>query len=617
MRVRRLPSLKSLPSGAVWIPFWFGKACRMATDRTNWEFTVYFRCEGNDSAPVEKRAISLVHHPLLAIGQRVEGGTGRLLLPVAPRSREIEIRIDFRPRGSQLVMRSDLVKPRAGSAPSQVVNDPLYDAPLLLTAEGDGSDAALIPCSVILQFFWASTRLKKLLLNGGFAEPGKTIYVPERTRFDGLGHLNLCLRQKMSDRDAPYIASLYTDPWAMQIANKVALRLAAFGHGGPVALEVESPLALPMTLTCLADWMHAPLKGSGQGAYLIRQILSTDYIPPWDHLIWTRENDGKKGVLDNGDEAKKPMDRGGGRVGGGPEVESVVDAPPGGDSPDRDAELLMSQELRFPGIMSQIREKLEKAHAEYENASTTVRGGGSEEGSALDGTAIEPNEAGPIEIIDEADDLIQGPVAPLPPITDAQGCDPQLVEFGNAILRLGTRITLGNHVYELDVKFMNPYEHTEHNAPTLFAVRRPPEDARYGWLFRDRALTMGKKGLCVRLTMRMQDGGGVTRYLLEFERDLDGTQTSYLGLWQQAGSDRSRSEFEGEDIARVIRALVRKSNPAFKDRPGPGIVTHLFRHSNTGVPGLVARLFRATDPFANGKGDNDSSGADAGSDRFA
>lgn len=613
MRPSSLPSLK-LPDKAVWIPFWFGKAGRMATDHTNWEFAAFFRNERDRSAPIQKRSISLVHHSLLALGQRVQGGSGRLLLPEGgARATEIELYVDFRQSHSRIVMRSDLVEPRVGSAPHRAISDPLYDAPLLLTQPGKECVAALIPCSVILQFFWASSRLKKLLLNGGFAEPGKTVFVPERTRYDGVGHVDLCLRQKMSDRDAPYIATLYTDPSAMHIAKQVALRLASFGHRGPVPLEVESPFAELMTLTCRADWMESVIPGLGQGAYYVRQILSTDYVPRWDHMVWTRENDGTKGAFDREDELKKPMDRGGRRLSSGPEIDTVPDSPPAADASDRDAELLLSQEQRFPGIMRQLREKLEKEHAEFENATTTLRGGGTREGSALEGTPTEPNDAGPIELIDPSEQL--PPAAhdvPLPPDDDSEGYDPQLRAFDAEIRALGATVVLNGEVFNLDVDYLDPYLRSEYKAFTRFAVRLPSSEGRFPWIYRDKAQTIGKKGVCVRLTLRTQAAQQITRYLLEFERGLDGKQSSYLGLWQQTGSAKSRSDFEEEDIALVIRALVRKGNPAFGDRPGVGIVTRRFTHSNTGVAGLIARLFVATDPFddSSRRGEPDSAVAD-------
>ena len=597
-----------LPADAMWQVVWFGSLTRMPTDRTTWAIHVFFkRFESDDASDLLPRVVSLAHMHLLPIGRCVEGTSNRLrgVLRISQRQIRGEHLLDLSSTNTSLITRSSLpsARGRSVSASSQ------YDCNLLLVKPTANGPAALIPCAALFQLFWGvSSRIAGLVLTGKLEEPNRYMYDEARSSIDASGTVILILRQHMTDRDAPYLASLYAEPEALAAGRHIARQLAAETSRGSTSpmyrLEVTPPFARPMRLGGFCQTVPARATGLDHDVIFMSHVVSCDVRPAWNELIWGRENDGrpgKEGAIDD-----KDIDRVTFAVADRSRVPiELEDNAPGRHQESAPLEVLAPIQLKFPVIASLLREKLEKLNTSYTKVAVRV--------DPITGkrSAIDAKPATANDVVSA--DLTGGSELPYDDdfrteADDVTQIHPRLAGFADTFGPSTQPVVIGSENAVVEVMFVHPYKPAlREKRPVFFEVPRSIDDKRPAWMFRDPERRFRKRGLCVELILRREGAPSETRYVLDFEprttrRPGDGiteaeTQNGYLGAWPVL--PRSEAALTLRDLQEVINAVATRGNPRFLQQPAVGLATRSFRHvPDLLLERLVQRVFTATDQVA-------------------
>ena len=594
-----------LPSDDMWQVVWFGSLTRIPTDRSTWAIHVFFkRFKSETESDLHIRIVSLAHMHLLPIGRCIEGTSNRLRGVV--RTSALQIRaehlLDLSANNTSLIARSSLpsARGRSVSAASE------YDCNLLLVKPTADCPGALIPCATLFQLFWGiSSRITRLVLTGQLEEPSRFMYDEARSSIDADGTVILILRQHMTDRDAPYLASLYAEPEALAAGQHIARQLAAEtsrGSANPVhRLEVVPPFARPMRLEGYCQSVTAKATGLEHDVIFMSHVVTCDVRPAWNELIWGRDNDGRPGKEGSIDD--KDIDRVTVAVGDRSRVTiDLEDDAPSRHHESAPLEILAPIQLKFPVIDGLLREKLEKLNTSYRKVAVQVHPITGRR-SAIDAKPATANELSSAELVggsglpyDDGFRVESDDVARL---------HPRLDYFAETFKPLSRLVVFGREDFTVDITFVHPYKPAVREPePLFFEVPRSIDGKSPAWLFRDAERRLRKRALCVELVLRRDGFVSEARYVFDFEprstRSRSGeigqpdTPNGYLAAWSTAPRPETLPTLS--DLQAVIDAVAMHGNPRLVQRPAPGIATRTFRHLvDLPFERLVQRVFAATD----------------------
>lgn len=199
--------------------------------------------------------------------------------------------------------RGELIVPRRKKWTSQLDDHELHG---LFVAIGSKTDpyATVIPAIEVFRFFYATSDvLAKALLRDYFLDPDTHLWNAEKTAMTPDGNAVLWLRKWMLDADARFLARFAFDNYALHQAQQIFLYASAAGsqHGERVIRAIP-----PFQDTVDAQFLGIGIGGPDGDRVLVTRLLQCNWKPPWSHLKWDRDNDGRYDP-DNRDE-RDPVD---------------------------------------------------------------------------------------------------------------------------------------------------------------------------------------------------------------------------------------------------------------------------------------------------------------------
>lgn len=452
-------------------------------------------------------------------------------------------------------------------------DDPEYEGLLLAVGSSDGATLYLFPCMTIFQFFWAqSSSWAQLMVDGRFVHYDRHVFNARRSYLSKDGdEAMVWLRQRMFDDDAPFIATLAFDPYALEVGADIYRHLARAARG----TEERCIRALPPYQG------HIPLRAlvhrvsTKQGpAMLVQAIGQCGYVPSIKKLMFDRDNDGRTtDEIAEGVE-KTPMDR---ESFAFPVLSILEDPTELSDNPPSNQkapfEIAASSPYDlFPGLGKVVTEKLPQEETTYENEREQAKRlleRWEHRVSSLEG-ALSSEQLAPqalirgehhAEALDEddptpvrgdmkqlADTLLTGQSFELKIRSEVWRASPQLVEMPGQI---------GHY----------------------FRVPKNVDGVALAWLYRDRDKFFRKRALCIRVVFTNSSCAfPVTRYLLDFEpRQSSGTprQTRILLFWNYANTPLHD---EQGSVRKLIEAIARKGQAGISTNEMGGLLGYPRNH---------------------------------------
>lgn len=529
----------NLPKGA-WQLFWFGRLVKSPNAKQT-PFIRAYLAKVELLGGVISRRQSEVRHVELPVSDLAGLPLGtvfddRLVIPSLPlhaTATWTDIVVDFTRDNLRVVERMRLEddgKRFLSAGPRMPADDMEYEGLLLAAGGNEQRCAYLFPCTTIFQFFWArSSKWAQLMVDGRFIDYNRYIFDARKSHLSGDGRsARLWLRQWIRDADAPFVATLAFDEYALGAGADIYRHLAQ----APRETERRCLRALPpyqghMKLRVLQQ----PVTTKEGSAMLIQCIANCSYTPSIQELKFDRDNDGRpvNDVAHGETEDKLPIERP--QFGGPPEslIEPSIVL---GNEPHSSQKETLEIEMAhltdsFPGLRLIKTEKLPQTDTKYANqAEALIRlTAWTQEVSTLE-DALSSSQLAPHALIrgEEHADEAEGD-----DITPVRG---DISELAQALLT-GER-------FDIQVE-----ETTWVATPTLvvmprqkgyfFRVPAKVDDVSLAWLYRDKMKLFRKRALCIRVTFtQIRSDRAVTRYLLDFEpRETAGQprQTRILFFW--------------------------------------------------------------------------------------
>lgn len=174
---------------------------------------------------------------------------------------------------------------------SQQLDDPELQG--LFVAIGSRNDpyATVIPAIEVFRFFYATSDvLAKAALCDHFLDPDLHLWSVRKTAVTPDGRALIWLRKQMLDADARFLARFAFDNYALQQAQQIFLHAsAALQQQGERMIRAVPPFqsVVETRFYCL------PIGGPDGERVLVTRLLRCDWKPPWTHLRWDRDNDGR------------------------------------------------------------------------------------------------------------------------------------------------------------------------------------------------------------------------------------------------------------------------------------------------------------------------------------
>lgn len=186
--------------------------------------------------------------------------------------------------------RGDLIIPRRKKWANQI-DDPELQG--LFVAIGSTTDpfATIIPAIEVFRFFYATSDvLTKSLLRDHFLDPDTHLWNAEKTAMTPDGHAVLWLRKWMLDADARFLARFAFDDYALHQAQQIFLYASAVGSKAGERTIHALP---PFQDSVEARFLGMRIGGPDGNRLLVTRMLQCNWKPPWTHLKWDRDNDGR------------------------------------------------------------------------------------------------------------------------------------------------------------------------------------------------------------------------------------------------------------------------------------------------------------------------------------
>lgn len=616
-----------LPGDALWQVCWFGALCQMATGAAGWGIHVYFTQHGIEAGQVPgrlvERPVSLAHMNLLPIGRLVRGHDSRLLgvLPlVSAYSGRVGQRrvmdLDFSQANTSPVRRSSL-----GSANSnrQGTHEAQYDALLVRVAASSTTPEVLVPCATLYQYFWgSSSRVARLITTGELEHLDRFVCKQDETWMNEAGRFHLVLRKGMLDQDAAYLATLLSQPYAIEAGCRIWRSIVESTRGegtrtqAPM-LDVIPPF--PQKLRVIGFFSGAT--ADPQSTQYLTHIVASDLRPEWNELIFRRENDGHRAEA-TASEPKLPSSWSSYPRRTEPRVEDQIDIDeysPNESTTQAELPLLPAYQWRFPELASIPKVKLRSTSNATQRTNQVmhvsfVPGAFSAiDGVPLGGGAVGSAELNPDKSVtfDEAPDQV-GEDGEAP--SDRTPIHGRTSDFAALFREMGPQIQVGSHRLDVQVHFMDPYAGgSRSRVPRFFKVPSMVDGQRLAWLYRDPDERERKHGVCIELRAASADGPLPPRYILDFEprqpRPRAGAGATpgaelangFLAVWFDRALD------DGElfaQLSEVVSCVALRGNPRLNVRPADFVNSRAFRHTQADAQTIARRVLAAVDQCAAG-----------------
>lgn len=593
-----------VPPGA-WQLFWYGRLTESPSARRTPYIRAYLTKVVLEQGVIIDRLAGVVHVdlpisdlPAIPLGTVFDD---RLILPSLPLhddARWTDISVDFTRQNLRVVERmghpDDGVRflPRGPRTPS---DDDEYEGLLLVAGSELPGHRYLFPCSTIFQFFWARTsKWAQLMVDGRFVDYNRYVFDARNSYLSGDRREALVwLRQWMRDADAPFIATLAFDEYALDAGADIYRHLAQ----APREAERRSLRALPpyQGHISLRVLQHTVTTTAGP-ATLVQCISSCDYKSTIEKLKFDRDNDGRPlAEVASGEAGEKlPMDR---PSFGGPPVTFVEPSVALENGPHASQKGSVEIQLAhltdcFPGLQFINTTKLPQTETTYANqAQALIRQKEWNKAVSTLEDAMASSELAPHALIRGEEHLDETENDDITPVSG------DIVELARWLLS-GEQFKIQGD------------ETTWTAVPSLvimpkqqgyfFRVRRRVGGAALAWLYRDKEKSLRKRALCIRVKFTHPwIKRTITRYLLDFEpRQTLGTsrQTKVLFFWN---FENAPIYNEVGYVLDLIDAIARKGQTSIAKNQMSGLKGHPRNHpsrlTREGAQRFLQSMFDADD----------------------
>jgi hypothetical protein len=168
------------------------------------------------------------------------------------------------------------------------------EANALFVGIGAGGDpyAYIIACTELLRFFYATSSVMiRSVLSDDFLDPNRNLWNVALSYILPDGKAFLQLRKRMFDADAPFMARFAFSPYAQMQAREIYLYAAGMRRED----DTRTIRALPPFEGRTRLIVNAiPMDVAGSRRWLISRLISCDWRPPYTHLDYQRDNDGRR-----------------------------------------------------------------------------------------------------------------------------------------------------------------------------------------------------------------------------------------------------------------------------------------------------------------------------------
>ena len=552
-----------LPPGA-WQLFWFGRLTEdPRSSRTPFIRAYLVRVELSGSEILRRHAqvvhvdLPITELPAIPLGTVYADTVIHSGLPVSDKAVWADITVDFRRESIHVFPRlatEDDGRCYLALGSRIPPGDTEYEGLLLAVSGADQRGTYLFPCATIFQFFWArSSKWAQFMLDGRFVDYNRYIFDARRSHItEDRTEAMIWLRQWMPDEDAPFIATLAFDQYALDMGADIYLHLARTSRNSQArCIRALPPYQGHIPLRVLmrkVNTRHGP-------AMLVQSISECGYVPAIRKLTFDRDNDGRTTVKSVASTERQPLSR----PSFGPVQSMLQDSvelssePPSNKSIPIEV-IAQSMSNRFPGLAEMETEKLPQEETQYENEReqhNRARLRWEERISTLEG-ARSSEQLAPAALIrgEELSDTLEA-ADPLPVRGD-------IAHLANALLT--------GESFELNVK-------DEVWIATPHLISMPGQEGHYfrvpssvdglalAWLYRDPENMFRKRALCIRVTFRkFSSTCKWTRYLLDFEPRMlpsGPDQARVLFFWNETNTPLR------DEVARIrslVRAIALKGN---------------------------------------------------------
>jgi len=164
----------------------------------------------------------------------------------------------------------------------------------LFIAIGSKTDpyATIIPAIEVFRFFYATSDvLARFILSDRILDPDTYFWDTEKSAMLSDGHAIVWLRKHMLDADARFLARFALNPYATSQAQDIFCYLATTDAPGRERAIRALP---PFQETVSIQVSGVAIGGPDGDRFLVKQIVSCNWRPPFTHLKWDRDNDGRR-----------------------------------------------------------------------------------------------------------------------------------------------------------------------------------------------------------------------------------------------------------------------------------------------------------------------------------
>lgn len=236
----------------------------------------------------------------------------------------------------------------------------------LLAIERDGDPySILIPTMELLRFYYSgSSKLNQAIFSSKLTDLNELVNVKESHFDKSTRHLNICLRQDYPNEDAAMIGHWFCDRYAYKQVLNVWNALIKFQHNKQLAylpLNIGFPFIGETTIAAQGIELPTP-ENYEKKRKLILTLMQCTHPRPFDSIIYTRDNEGGPGELDD---INLHRDK---TAGYRQRINTSIDDLDGVNDPflnpsiDVQPDLIRISSYRFPPIKIQKKVKLHSTH---------------------------------------------------------------------------------------------------------------------------------------------------------------------------------------------------------------------------------------------------------------
>lgn len=538
--------------------------------------------------------------PAFPLGTLVSEGNVLVAEPLSAHFEMATAEVDFTRENIQLFSRlggaaaesapmkegEEAIELRPGRATA--ATDQRYNGLLLRVGGTRGGLPYIIPSIEIFRFFWAPTsKWAQLMLDGRFSDPEHYLFNLTRSKLSTDGrHAMLWLRQWMRDADAPFLASIAFDSYAMSRGADI---YRYQGQGGTVRRPYLVRAIPPFQGRMNLQMLRRRVKMNHLEFWLVQSIMSCDYRSKIERVDFDRDNDGRSvdDVLAGTSEDKIPIERQKLHI---QQCASILDLSHfPHQSATAEAEILLAPvKIRFPGLNEIFCHKLPQTETKYESPDqaklrltlweNTISTLGDSSTAAEAATAA--NLVTQDNSVTDQNDLARNTLGGM-----------NLV--ATALLRSnGDTIKIESQEFKIEVEPIFPGEPVNE----YFLVPQDlPKRRKSAWRYIDSEKKLRKRGVCLRITFTSTDTRCTrVRYLLDFEARLGKQQSSMLFVWS---SDDKPIRDEVKTLTKIVSSVAKKMTTALHLEDMNGLCSQTKEHRFQDTDILLKKIYHSVDRF--------------------